>query len=124
MMDLCPRIALTAVAAHVEKKNVKHWAIGNSPVNPAGLRWRIAQRHVFVKGTARSRHKQKCAVYIVFRAIKCFPWRPNVRDLVIVPLGKNRHFGVEGEQIRIKQIVFIISTIVGKRYLPLCSFLQ
>jgi hypothetical protein len=43
------------------------------------------------------------------------PRTPVVAHLVIVPLGEHRHLGVEGAQVRVEQIVFVVAAEVGER---------
>src|SRR5262249_36941053 len=46
---------------------------------------------------------------------KRLAWAPVIGDLVIVPLRKDRHLGIECPHISVEQIVFVIAAKLGER---------
>ena len=57
---------------------------------------------------ARPHHQQRGAVLGIAGLVGGADRRPVVGDLVIVPLREHRHLGVEGAQIVVEQIIFVV----------------
>src|SRR5262245_31947414 len=67
-----------------------------------------------MKSATSERCKQQRVFYVVAAAIERFTGPPVLHNLMIVPLGKNGHLGVELPQIRVEQVVFVVATIAGE----------
>src|SRR4029079_16900181 len=115
---------VSAVTAHVEQKDVERRIIRNLAVHAAWLRWRISQRHKFVKSTASASSKQCSALHVVAAEIEHFLRPPIAHNLVIVPLSKNGNFGVKGAQVCVEQVVFVVTAIFFQSCRDLAFFLS
>src|SRR6185437_675421 len=77
-----------------------------------------------MKRTAPSRREQQRTFYVIALPVDLFARPPLLHYLVIVPLRKNRDFGVESAHVRVEQIVFVVATIIGKRRRDFAFFLS
>ena len=76
-----------------------------------------------MKGAASAGGEKQRTSRVVAAAVERFAGPPVLHDFVVVPLSKDRHFGVEIPQIRIKQVVFIVAAIIVEIRRDLALFL-
>ena len=98
-----------AIAAHVEQKDVEQRPVADLAIDPAGLRRRAANRHEFMKRAGRPRHQQRAAVLGVAGLVGGADRRPVIGDFMVVPLRQHRHLRIEGAQILVEQVVFVVA---------------
>ena len=98
-----------AVAAHVDQKDIEQRPITYPAIDAAGLRRRGADRHEFMKRPACTRNQPGGAVLSVARLVGGTDRRPVIGHLMIVPLRQHRHLRIEGAQIAVEQVVFIVA---------------
>ena len=65
-----------------------------------------------MKGAAPASGEEQGASRIVAPAVERFAGPPVLHDFVIVPLRKDRHFGIEIPQVRVEEVVFVVAAIV------------
>jgi hypothetical protein len=86
-------------------------AVGDLAIDPAGLIDALAHRIHFVEGARAACGKQGDVAYLVgFRQL--LRQRPVVGHLVVVPLHEYRHFGIEGADIVVGEVVFVRGAVL------------
>ncbi len=98
-----------AVAAHVDQEHVEQRPISDFAIDAAGLSGDRPDRHEFEKRAARTRHQARSAVRVVTGRVDAADRRPVVGHFVIVPLREHCHLRVEGAQVLVEQVVFIVA---------------
>ena len=123
--DICagPRIAAAAssspqaraIGAHVQQEDIEQRPIGDLAVDPPGFGQGLAHRHEFVEGAASARRQGENAFVDVASPAGRLARTPVVGDFVIIPLRKQRHLGIEREQILVEQVVFVVAAKLRER---------
>ena len=98
-----------AIAAHVDQKHIEQRPVSDPAIDPAGLPGNLADRHEFMKRAARALNQPRFAVLGVTGLVGGADRRPVIGHLMIVPLRQHRHLCVEGAQILVEQIVFVVA---------------
>ena len=101
-----------AIAAHVEHEHVEQRPVGDLAIDAAALGGELARRRELVERAAAARRERR-DVGIADAQRHAGP--PVVGDLVVVPLREHRDLGVEGAQIMVEQVVFVVAAEVGER---------
>ena len=98
-----------AKAAQVDAEDFQRAAVAEFLVQP-GARF-VADRHVVDEGPFGAGRQQIHLRHAVARIGQDFPRIPVVHHFMIVPLGVDRHFGIEAAQILIQQVVGILAMV-------------
>ena len=99
-----------AVAAHIDQKHIEQRSISDLAIDTPLLRRRGADRHEFMKGAAGALDQSGVAILGITGVVDGADRRPVIGHLVVVPLRQHRHLRVEGAQIVVEQVVFVIAT--------------
>jgi len=103
-----------AIAAHVEQKDIEQRPVTDLAIDPAGRRGRAADWHEFVKRAGRPCHQPGAAVLRVAGLVGGAGRRPVIGHFMIVPLRQHRHLRIEGAQIPVEQVVFVVAAKLRK----------
>ena len=101
-----------AIAAHVEHEHIEQRTVGDLAIDAPALGRELPRRHELMERAAAAGRKLRD---VGFADDEWHPRPPVVGDLMVIPLREGRDFRVEGAQIAVEQIVFVVAAEVRER---------